>query len=456
MTHPPDARAQAMPFERAILWNPATQGARVSGRVPYPIFFQQEAVVALQDHVKASPQQAIFGFLAGDLFRDPETGVLYAVIDKTLRLNQAIYGDKTDVVVARLWDRMLEQLARAPGGGRVLGWYHSHPGQALALSPHDVETHQKYFTEPWQVALVVGVEAGEGGGPAGAFFRSGATPEWAETPLPFYELLNADSIRPDGKKRSFIPWKNHKAFNPAGGKRRPSGEQPAAPAAPAAPVFVPTEPAPAPRPAPRPQPPQHPQPPSRPSPPPRPQPPPPPRPSGKQPAVRVSRPSGAPRRTPAPSFRLLDQSARRSRRGLWLTVLAVLLIGGGAAAAGYWYVFLRQPGTGFASLFRRTPPPPALPAFDTALARFDALSDTLAQAVRNYQERATLFANGQMACAGLARGLVVVESLSIVYTRDRRGVMGTLDAMRFTRDQTISAGVDSVESRFDRSRCRRP
>jgi len=40
--------------------------------------------------------------------------VLYTVIDKTLKLSQAIYGDKTEVVVSRLWDRMQEQLKKAP------------------------------------------------------------------------------------------------------------------------------------------------------------------------------------------------------------------------------------------------------------------------------------------------------------------------------------------------------
>ena len=184
-----------MPMERAILWNPVKkEGGRPSGRAPYPVFFQQEAVVALQDHHKASPQQAIFGFLAGTLYRDPETGVLYAVIDKTLRLNQAIYGDKTEVVVARLWDRMQEQLARA--SGRLLGWYHSHPGQSLSLTTHDVETHVKFFTEPWQVAVLV---AAEQEGVIGGFFRSGSSQAWAETPLAFYELLQPDSIRADGK-----------------------------------------------------------------------------------------------------------------------------------------------------------------------------------------------------------------------------------------------------------------
>jgi hypothetical protein len=53
--------------------------------------------------------------------------VLYTVIDKTLKLSQLIYGDKTEVVVSRLWDRMQEQLKKA--SATLLGWYHSHPGR---------------------------------------------------------------------------------------------------------------------------------------------------------------------------------------------------------------------------------------------------------------------------------------------------------------------------------------
>ena len=490
MTAPAAPVSQSMPMDRAILWNPIKkEGAgRPSGRAPYPVFFQQEAVVALQDHLKASPEQAIFGFLIGSLFRDPETGVLYAVIDKTLRLNQAIYGDKTEVVVARLWDRMQEQLARA--SGRLLGWYHSHPGQGLTLTQHDVETHVKFFTEPWQVAILV---AAETEGVVGGFFRSGSSAAWAETPLAFYELLQPESIRADGKKRSFIMWKNYKAFNPVAQKAAPppppppppqpvdddlpiirsSADDEAAPArpqatAPRAPVFVPDEP-PAPRPKAAPPPPRRPTP--TPAPPPLP------------PPARES--PRAPRRTPAPSFRLLEQQQRtaprrRPRRVSWLTLLAFLLIGGGGAAAGYWYFVLRQPGAplpfGLKSLpfglGSRTPPPaaaapatqrPAAPRPqavasrpDTAFARFDRLSDTLSSAVQRYHDRATLFANRQIDCAALASGLVVIENLWITYNAERRVRMASFDARRSARDQGLYAAVDSVESRFERARCQRP
>jgi len=216
-----------MPLDRAILWNPSLPGAKQtegSSRAPYPIFFQQEAVIALQEHVKSSPTQAIFGFLAGDLYRDPENGVLYSIIDKTLKLSQTIYGDKTEVVVGRLWDRMQEQLAKA--AGTLLGWYHSHPGQGGLLTAHDIETHQKFFTDPWHVAILVAAEAG---GVTGKFFRSSQNEDWHKTPLAFYELLQPESIKPDGKKRSYIMWRNYKAFGPTLKGPKPKPPEPPPP-----------------------------------------------------------------------------------------------------------------------------------------------------------------------------------------------------------------------------------
>ncbi|HEY6092079.1 MAG TPA: hypothetical protein VIV83_08825, partial [Gemmatimonadales bacterium] len=231
MSPRPEPKSQAMPLDRAILWNPpaapgTTNPGRPSSRSPYPIFFQQEAVIALQDHLKSSPTQAIFGFLIGDVYRDPETGVLYVLIDKTLKLSQPIYGDKTEVVVGRLWDRMQEQLTKA--NATLLGWYHSHPGQGGFLTAHDVETHDKYFTDPWHVAVLVAAEAG---GVTGRFFRSNKTADWNKVPLPFYELLQPDSIKPDGKKRSFIMWRNYKPYGPTltGPKPKPPEPPPAPP-----------------------------------------------------------------------------------------------------------------------------------------------------------------------------------------------------------------------------------
>ena len=154
------------------------------------------------------------------------------------------------------------------------------------------------------------------------------------------------------------------------------------------------------------------------------------------------------------------------------------MIGGGGAAAGYWYFVLRQPGAplpfGLDSLpfglGRRTPPPtaPATPRPaaarpqaaasrpDTTFIRFDRLSDTLSSAVQRYHDRATLFANRQIDCAALASGLIVIENLWITYNAERRERITKFDARRAARDQGLYAAVDSVEGQFERTRCQRP
>jgi hypothetical protein len=89
-------------------------------------------------------------------------------------------------------------------------------------------------------------------------------------------------------------------------------------------------------------------------------------------------------------------------------------------------------------------------------ARFDRLSDSLARAIRNFQDRARLFAGGQVGCAGLATGLVAVENLWITYSTERRARVGSFDPPRVTKDQSLYAAVDSVSRRFDDSGCPRP
>src|SRR5205823_9421137 len=143
----------------------------------------------------------------------------------------------------------------------LIGWYHTHAPLPLTLSGHDVETHEHYFAEPWQVALLLGTDPAA---PAAPSFRAGTDEASTATSQPFYELLAPESIRPDGKKRSFVTWKNYRAFNPA----TPTGST--APAAvtqvtprvaaklPGAPKFTPAPPPP-PTPPPPPETPREPQ-----------------------------------------------------------------------------------------------------------------------------------------------------------------------------------------------------
>lgn len=221
---------QPIPVARSILWAPASGGARRPTNISSPVFLAQSALSAIHQHLAAPPRpgQGILGFLLGDLCECSETSVSYLVIDAALRLNQVIYGDRTRDVVTRLWDGIQGQLEEQKA--HLIGWYHTHAPLPLELSAHDVETHEHYFDEPWQVTLLLGTDPSE---PAGAFFRARADDEaWTGTPLPFYELLNEGAIRPDGKRRSFVTWKNYRPFNavtpqPAAAPRAPAATPPA-------------------------------------------------------------------------------------------------------------------------------------------------------------------------------------------------------------------------------------
>ena len=85
----------------------------------------------------------------------------------------------------------------------------------------------------------------------------------------------------------------------------------------------------------------------------------------------------------------------------------------------------------------------------------DRLTDSVLTVVRTYRQRSAAFDRGQRDCAPLSQALVSVEGLWISYNqRKPRDI--TLDAQRATRDQSLYAQVDTVESHFDASACPRP
>jgi len=203
-----DLLSQPIPLARSILWAPL--GVPRPDTVEEPVFIAQPALRAIAEHLATPPPpgQGLLGFLLGDRCECPETSVVYSVVDAAVRLNQVVYGDKTRDIVTRLRDRLAKQLAAQRA--QLIGWYHTHAPLPLELSPHDDETQAQHFAEPWQVAMLLGTNPEE---PGGAMFRRSQRAEWVRTPVPFYELLDDESFRPGGKKRSFLNWKTYRPYS---------------------------------------------------------------------------------------------------------------------------------------------------------------------------------------------------------------------------------------------------
>ena len=554
---------QTLPIARSILWRPASGAASPAPAVAppapgeYPIFVEQAALRALNSHARMAQEKGFLGFLVGDLLECPDTRVQFMVVDMTIRLADLVTADSTLPILSRAWMRIQDELGRS--GGHLLGWYHSHPPAGPRLSPDDLATHLTYFGKPWHIALVMGADAK---GNLAGFYRAGRDKALPTTSLPFYELLEEESLKADGRKRSFLPWKNFKvaevakAAAPKEKAAAPAKVEPAkaAPPRPAPPKAAPTKatPKPAAPPkapptpaAPKPPPPvaevefltpetlgqavrrsqaskpasSAPQrlsftpappplrlseleaedreereevaeapPPPPPAPPPRPpQPPAPPvaRPPLKllddpEPAPRP-RPTPAPRPTPSPTPRrptreragaaagpdspwashaergsgrtaaaramALEQAGQYHTRRRVRSVLLVLVVIAALGVAGWLAGVIQVPGLERPSF--------GGDAVDPVIARLDDIGVALDAAVSGYQERAGLRANRQLDCAGLARGFVAVDSLTVSYFAAKRLVAGPPDAERVARDRALVARADSAERHFDRSGCPR-
>ena len=485
-------RQAPIPTPHAILWVP--QGGAVPATMQFPVFFAPSALRAINEHFRASPESGLLGFLTGDLCEDAVSHARYVVVDSTVRLTQPIYGDKTTVVVSRVMDRVHKELAKT--NGHVIGWYHSHPPLGLSLAAGDLETHVTFFGKAWHVALVLGGTADQ---PVAALFRVPSGEPTALVALPFYEVIDEKEASTPGGKVSHLPWRNFRTADRAATRGataampapRPSTKGAASAARSTLEVMRPAQPAPAPPPPPPPKPPPpapppqataprasatapRPAPPAKPSPStaglpllelgaPMPEPTTPHEPPPRQSAHRMTAPTPAPPPAPRPS----DPARRRTSRPVVHASLAAAKRGGGSGHGWVWglllllalggggayYYFKIRPGLAGRTA---TPPVPTATPSDTTLTRFEAAADSAMSVVRNYGDRARLFASRQITCAELTRGFAAVENQMLAYGTARKALKRPLDPAHVERDRALFAAVDTVDAHFDRSRCPRP
>lgn len=213
----PHGRAP-LPLERSVLWIPrrdpgapavpATEG-------PYELFLGQPALAEAVRHVSADQREGRFGFLLGAVFRCPDSGIHYAVADRSLPAGEPFSEDAPAAYLLRAWAEC--QAAFRDHGGVLLGWYHSHYLLGLFLSEGDQETNRRYFGAPWQCSLLFVPDPER---PLGAVFRPAQDGEaHAPDPAPFRELMAFGRIREGRATPSVVPWTNYapdREVEPAG------------------------------------------------------------------------------------------------------------------------------------------------------------------------------------------------------------------------------------------------
>jgi len=100
--------------------------------------------------------------------------------------------------------------------------------------------------------------------------------------------------------------------------------------------------------------------------------------------------------------------------------------------------------------------PNAAPAPDARMQRFDALADSLEQALRNFQDRNADFTMKRLTCRGLGVGYQTADDAYIALARTYGSVRATIDATRDARFRKLSSQIGDVNNTFDASKCPRP
>jgi proteasome lid subunit RPN8/RPN11 len=379
-----DYRERPMPVGAAILWTPI---GRVAADPAYPVFITQRALDTVHEQLADLPEGASsLGFLVGGMYQAPDTRTPYIVVESTIHLPWSIGGDHLEAALRQGCTIAQEDVRRS--GDQLLGWYHSHVAAAARLSAGDVEAHVACFGQPWHVALVVA----RGAALTGGVFRvpSGAAPNEC---LPFYELLEGDSLLPDGRTATHLTWANYHTHEIALPSRLASQSPEAGPP----PLLFPDE--------------------------------------------TDFETDALP--APARQRSLLAPVARVVRFG----ALGIVV---GGALFGAYRVFASGPegATGRAK---------AEPVSAAALRdRSDRFADTVAFAVAAFEIRLRLFDGRKMVCSDLARGLMDVEARWIAHNAARKAGAATLDSAGIARDRRLYADVGAAERGFARTRCPRP
>lgn len=394
-------RQHSAPLDRAIFWYPAqTVTTPHSGR-NYLRFITLGALKEIALHVKAAPDQGKLGFLTGGSFSCPNSKVRYVVIDATLRDPDPVRDDRTSEAVTMLWVSLQEQLRSR--NRELLGWYHTHPAGGLELTASDIITHSRFFPAPWQTAMLLEPGAER---PRAVVCEAGEEKPPNTVLLPFYELLEPETLLTKGVRPDYVSWQNYRTVT--------SPEEPIDAAAAA--VFEAGSP--------------------------------PNGPSDFRPRVLLPSQVEYEFGWSWSSLRRWLGQHRALRRLLQLAGLAAIIL----VIAALWKLTSGREQVQMPT-FTSQPAPTVVSA---SLRRLDQIAEQVGEAVSNYEERAWLFDTRKMTCADLATAFAQTVDLWFAYNTEGRSKVTNLDPERSEREESLLAGVREVEVHFGASGCPTP
>jgi hypothetical protein len=125
---------------------------------------------ALKENLPLSPRTEDGGYLLGVPYRQPgspedekDDGYRWVLeITDPVLAEGAWARPGMLLFTGESWSRITRRLDREEGGKKLVGWFHTHLFEAtdsFGLSGMDQDLHRRYLTKPWQVAVLLNVDA---------------------------------------------------------------------------------------------------------------------------------------------------------------------------------------------------------------------------------------------------------------------------------------------------------
>jgi proteasome lid subunit RPN8/RPN11 len=159
----PAIEIKPAPYEQSQLWLPRRGNGTTYEWLE--IFMAQDAYQQIDTHAHSALDMEVGGMLVGQVCYTP-IGLPYIVIDAPMPARYVKHGPTHLTFTSDTLADALNRIDDQYPDKKIVGWYHTHPGLSVFMSPTDVWLHKNFFREMWQVALVIDPVADHGG-----FFR---------------------------------------------------------------------------------------------------------------------------------------------------------------------------------------------------------------------------------------------------------------------------------------------
>lgn len=125
------------------------------------VVIKQSVLDAIHDHGQSRTDVEVCGVMVGQCYRDDRGPFVY--------IEAIIQGSHSDsrtaqvTFTAETWNHIQNEMDRRFDDKRILGWYHTHPGFGIFLSPMDMFIHENFFSADEQLAFVYDPLGGDEG-----------------------------------------------------------------------------------------------------------------------------------------------------------------------------------------------------------------------------------------------------------------------------------------------------